>query len=40
MDLYAVSLVPSIDVCIGLCAEMLNSLLTDAISYVADMKGY
>ena len=37
MGLYVVSIVPSTDVCIGLCAKMSSSLLTDAISAAAYM---
>ena len=36
IGLYATSVVPSTDFCIGLCAKMSNLLLTDAIS-AADM---
>jgi len=35
--IYANSVVPSTDVCIGLRAKMPNSLLTDAISTMADV---
>jgi hypothetical protein len=37
MGLYAVSIVPSTDDWMGLCAKMSNSLLTEAISVAVDM---
>jgi len=36
---FATSVTPSTDVCVGLCAKMSNSILTDAISTAADITG-